>query len=131
MTWGASPPALRQQPQHRPACSKGIGAVIDPTRKPVIRAGGYGENFATHRRTVWTIDLAHRHSTIEATSSCSRRQNIESSNVRIGANLQHLCSKHPVTVEVVLLPHAKPKTRDCCTTQATHQYCRRADVGLL
>lgn len=23
-------------------------------RKPVIRAGGYGENFATNRRTVWT-----------------------------------------------------------------------------
>ena len=23
-------------------------------RKPVIRNGGYGENFATHRRAVWT-----------------------------------------------------------------------------
>ncbi|MCH2168325.1 MAG: ETC complex I subunit [Oceanicola sp.] len=38
------------------ARAKGIEAtVIEPqTRKPVIRAGGYGENFATHRRTVWT-----------------------------------------------------------------------------
>lgn len=27
----------------------------DPTRrKPNIRAGGYGDNFATNRRTVWT-----------------------------------------------------------------------------
>lgn len=30
-------------------------AVFEPkTRKANIRAGGYGENFATHRRTVWT-----------------------------------------------------------------------------
>ena len=29
--------------------------VIPPTpRKPNIRAGGYGENFATNRRGVWT-----------------------------------------------------------------------------
>ncbi len=24
------------------------------TRKPLVRAGGYGENFATDRKTVWT-----------------------------------------------------------------------------
>jgi hypothetical protein len=29
--------------------------VLEPNkRKPVIRAGGYGENFATNRRSVWT-----------------------------------------------------------------------------
>ncbi|WP_166415993.1 ETC complex I subunit [Cochlodiniinecator piscidefendens] len=29
--------------------------VTEPkTRKPVIRPGGYGENFATNRRGVWT-----------------------------------------------------------------------------
>jgi hypothetical protein len=29
--------------------------LIEPhKRKPVIRAGGYGENFATNRRSVWT-----------------------------------------------------------------------------
>ena len=29
--------------------------VVEPhARKPVIRAGGYGENFATNRRGVWT-----------------------------------------------------------------------------
>lgn len=29
--------------------------VIEPQkRKPVIRMGGYGENFATNRRSVWT-----------------------------------------------------------------------------
>lgn len=29
--------------------------VTEPkTRKPNIRPGGYGENFATNRRTVWT-----------------------------------------------------------------------------
>lgn len=29
--------------------------VVAPNkRKPVIRAGGYGENFATNRRGVWT-----------------------------------------------------------------------------
>jgi len=34
----------------------GIDAVVtEPhTRKPNIRPGGYGENFATNRRTVWT-----------------------------------------------------------------------------
>ena len=34
----------------------GIEAVVSEpkTRKANIRAGGYGENFATHRRTVWT-----------------------------------------------------------------------------
>lgn len=38
------------------AKGKGIEAVVtDPkTRKPVIRKGGYGENFATNRRGVWT-----------------------------------------------------------------------------
>jgi len=38
------------------AAAKGINAdVIDPKpRKPVIRAGGYGENFATNRRGAWT-----------------------------------------------------------------------------
>lgn len=29
--------------------------VIEPkTRRPNIRPGGYGDNFATHRRQVWT-----------------------------------------------------------------------------
>lgn len=38
------------------AQSKGIDAeVFEPKkRKPNIRARGYGENFATDRRTVWT-----------------------------------------------------------------------------
>ncbi len=35
---------------------RGINAVVtEPqTRKPNVRAGGYGENFATHRRGSWT-----------------------------------------------------------------------------
>lgn len=38
------------------AKENGIEAVVmEPkTRKPNIRPGGYGDNFATHRRTVWT-----------------------------------------------------------------------------
>lgn len=38
------------------AKSHGIDAqVIEPkTRKPNVRAGGYGENFATNRRGAWT-----------------------------------------------------------------------------
>ena len=38
------------------AKAHGIDAVVsEPNkRKPVIRQGGYGENFATNRRTVWT-----------------------------------------------------------------------------
>lgn len=38
------------------AAAKGIAFdVTQPqTRKPVIRAGGYGENFATNRVGVWT-----------------------------------------------------------------------------
>ena len=38
------------------AAAKGIDAgVHEPKeRKPNIRAGGYGENFATNRRGVWT-----------------------------------------------------------------------------
>lgn len=38
------------------AAEKGIDAVVqDPKpRKPNIRPGGYGDNFATNRRTVWT-----------------------------------------------------------------------------
>lgn len=38
------------------AQSHGIDAVVqDPkTRKPNVRPGGYGDNFATNRRTVWT-----------------------------------------------------------------------------
>lgn len=34
----------------------GIDAVVrEPkTRRPIIRPGGYGENFATYRRGVWT-----------------------------------------------------------------------------
>ncbi len=38
------------------ARDKGLDyVVIDPKpRKPVIRAGGYGENFATNRRGAWT-----------------------------------------------------------------------------
>ena len=36
--------------------AKGITATVtEPKkRKPVIRPGGYGENFATNRRSVWT-----------------------------------------------------------------------------
>lgn len=35
---------------------KGIDAVVQEPhkRKPNIRPGGYGENFATNRRSVWT-----------------------------------------------------------------------------
>jgi len=38
------------------AKAHGIEAIVmEPhKRKPVIRKGGYGENFATNRRTVWT-----------------------------------------------------------------------------
>lgn len=38
------------------AKANGIDAVVtDPNkRKPVIRQGGYGENFATNRRGAWT-----------------------------------------------------------------------------
>ncbi len=38
------------------AQTHGIDAVVqDPKlRKPVIRPGGYGENFATNRRGAWT-----------------------------------------------------------------------------
>lgn len=38
------------------AQDNGIEAqVFDPnTRKPIVRAGGYGENFATKRRGPWT-----------------------------------------------------------------------------
>jgi hypothetical protein len=38
------------------ARAKGIEYTVTErqTRKPVIRAGGYGENFATNRRGVWT-----------------------------------------------------------------------------
>ena len=38
------------------AQENGVEAVVSEpkTRKANIRAGGYGENFATHRRTVWT-----------------------------------------------------------------------------
>ncbi len=38
------------------AQSKGIDAVVLAThsRRPNLRKGGYGENFATGRRTVWT-----------------------------------------------------------------------------
>jgi len=38
------------------AAAKGIDAVVQEPkeRKPNIRAGGYGENFATNRRGVWT-----------------------------------------------------------------------------
>lgn len=38
------------------AAAKGIEAdVAEPKiRKPVIRPGGYGENFATNRRGAWT-----------------------------------------------------------------------------
>ncbi|MDF1856753.1 ETC complex I subunit [Pseudooceanicola sp.] len=38
------------------ARDKGIEAVVsDPhERKPNVRPGGYGDNFATNRRTVWT-----------------------------------------------------------------------------
>jgi hypothetical protein len=38
------------------AAARGIEYdVVDPqSRRPNIRAGGYGENFATHRKGVWT-----------------------------------------------------------------------------
>ncbi len=38
------------------AKAHGIDAVVTEPKKrrPVIRAGGYGENFATHRRGSWT-----------------------------------------------------------------------------
>ena len=38
------------------AAAHGIDAVVvEPhKRKPNIRPGGYGDNFATNRRTVWT-----------------------------------------------------------------------------
>lgn len=38
------------------AKANGIDAVVQEpkTRKPNIRQGGYGENFATNRRQVWT-----------------------------------------------------------------------------
>ena len=38
------------------ARAQGIDAVVqDPqVRKPVVRSGGYGENFATNRRGAWT-----------------------------------------------------------------------------
>lgn len=38
------------------ATSKGIDVVVQEPkeRKANIRAGGYGENFATHRRGAWT-----------------------------------------------------------------------------
>ena len=38
------------------AAEKGIEATVTEPhkRKPNIRAGGYGENFATNRRAVWT-----------------------------------------------------------------------------
>lgn len=38
------------------AAENGINAqVFEPKRrKPIVRANGYGENFATNRRAVWT-----------------------------------------------------------------------------
>lgn len=38
------------------AARHGIMAVVrlPQTRKPNIRPGGYGDNFATHRKEVWT-----------------------------------------------------------------------------
>ncbi len=38
------------------ARAHGIDAVVaePPPRRPNIRPGGYGDNFAPHRRTVWT-----------------------------------------------------------------------------
>lgn len=38
------------------AAAEGIDArVYEPQRrKPIVRPGGYGENFATHRRGMWT-----------------------------------------------------------------------------
>lgn len=38
------------------AADKGIEAVVSEphSRKPILRAGGYGENFATNRRGIWT-----------------------------------------------------------------------------
>lgn len=38
------------------AKGKGIAYSVQKThkRKPLVRAGGYGENFASNRKTVWT-----------------------------------------------------------------------------
>lgn len=38
------------------AAANGIEAVVSEpkSRKPNVRSGGYGENFATNRRAVWT-----------------------------------------------------------------------------
>lgn len=38
------------------AADKGIEAVVSEphSRKPILRDGGYGENFATNRRGTWT-----------------------------------------------------------------------------
>lgn len=38
------------------ASDNGLDATVQEpkTRKPIIRPGGYGENFATNRRGVWT-----------------------------------------------------------------------------
>lgn len=50
MTFDSKEAALDYAKDH------GIDAIVtDPKkRKPVIRQGGYGENFATDRRGVWT-----------------------------------------------------------------------------
>lgn len=64
MGWTSSADTQAQVRLHFPtkeaaldyATAHGIDAVVQEPkeRKPIIRPGGYGENFATGRRTVWT-----------------------------------------------------------------------------
>ena len=55
-SWSIKNCALMAQTLMLSAQAHGIDAVVqDPkTRKPNVRPGGYGDNFATNRRTVWT-----------------------------------------------------------------------------
>ena len=64
MGWTSSDDMQSQVKLHFPdketavdyAADKGIEAVVSEphSRKPNLRAGGYGENFATNRRGIWT-----------------------------------------------------------------------------
>ncbi|SLN33601.1 hypothetical protein PEL8287_01635 [Roseovarius litorisediminis] len=50
LRFGSKEAALEYAREH------GIDAIVQEPhkRKPNVRAGGYGENFATNRRSVWT-----------------------------------------------------------------------------
>ena len=52
----ALPVPSEDQPALEYAREHGIDAIVQEPhkRKPNVRAGGYGENFATNRRSVWT-----------------------------------------------------------------------------